>query len=151
MAVCRRRLALLWLIVSAVLFSIMFGQNLIGKFGDEARDAYNWLVMVIGPALAMASTAWLVDIQASPRKRGAKGPALELSAGRLFFWVTFGVSALHLGAALVTVLGQPFFGGNALAVYESSLLMLSLTQTAAAGMLSAFFVARTAGPDSAKE
>jgi hypothetical protein len=96
----RSKLASLWLIGGALIFSLMVACSLLGAYGENVQDAWGWLLPTLLPTLAMIL---------SVLGYSALSPTLsKINVRRDFYRIALFLSVFYLGLILFTLLIQPF-------------------------------------------
>jgi hypothetical protein len=134
MAKCRKVLALLWFGAGGVLFSIFVLQTTLGKYGDQASEAWGWLLPAILPTLSLILGILVADAQA--------GHSQTLRADRFLFILSVILSAGYLLAVSAPIFLQPFVSLSPVDLMKQSTLWLSPFQGLVSGAIGAFFVRR---------
>lgn len=95
---CQRRLALLWLIVAVVLFSLLITQSVLGKYGGASEQAWAWFLPTVLPTLSL-----MVGALVSSARQQSGGEMVD----RFAYRVSFGLSVFYLGLVGAVPLVQP--------------------------------------------
>jgi hypothetical protein len=132
MAQCKRRLAVLWFIGAGIIFSLIFGQTALGKYGDQASQAWNWILPTIMPTLSLIVGVLVMETVGKNVK--------NTFADAFLFKLTFGISTAYLLAVLLTLLVQPFSTLTVFELMSQSNFWLGPFQGLVAAALGAFFV-----------
>lgn len=133
LAHCQRRLALLWLPASAILFALLIAQSLFGKYGDQSGKAWSWFLPTVLPTLSL-----IVGAVAYSARQEATTDTVEQFAYRL----SIGLSVFYLALVAAVPLIQPLTSAQPFEVMESSKLWLAPLQGLLGLALGAFFVSR---------
>jgi len=104
MGKCKRRLSKLWFIASGFLFLIILLQTIFEHYGENANEAWEWLLPSVMPTLSLMIGAYVVDIK-------GKGIAKK-RVERYIYRISFMLSAVYLLALMLTILLQPFSSLN---------------------------------------
>ena len=133
--VAQRKLVVLWLICSGVLFSTLLVQSLLGHFGSRVSDAWGWFVPLLVPTLGLMIGAIV---------NGGAGRMPETTTvSRFIFQLTYGTSCMYLIVITVTILSSPIAHAAAgilpLDLMKTSQLWLVPLQTLTTGALGALF------------
>lgn len=132
MVTCKRRLATLWFLASGFLFLVVTTQTIFGKYGDQATDAWGWLLPTILPTLSLILGVLVMD---------ARGKVVrEQEVDRFLFDLTVGLSAVYLLMVALTIFVQPLVSTGAIALMKQSKLWLGPFQGLVSGSMGAFFV-----------
>jgi hypothetical protein len=135
---CRKRLAVLWALVGAVLFIVVVIQSMLGRYGDRVEDAWKWFLPTIMPTLSLIVGVLVIDFKSSEK-------IVKVTDGFLF-WVAFCLSAIYLAIVALTFFIQPFTSVPLLELMNRSNLWLGPLQGLTSASLGAFFVkAESAG------
>lgn len=130
--ICKKRLGLLWLSSSLVIFLILVGQSIFGKFGDHVEKAWAWFLPTVMPTLMLIVSVWAHD--ALQEKGGTH------KVDRSMYVVSVVLSLLYLFTVAATFLVQPFTDMSLLVLMQLSNLWLGPLQSLVAGALGVFFV-----------
>jgi uncharacterized YccA/Bax inhibitor family protein len=134
MVTCKRRLATLWFAASGFLFIVVTVQTILGKYGDQATDAWGWLLPTILPTLSLILGVLVMD---------ARGKMMKVEeVDRFLFDLTLGLSAAYLLMVALTIFVQPLVSAGAIALMKQSKLWLGPFQGLVSGSMGAFFVRR---------
>ena len=134
LAACQKRLAVLWIAASAVLFAVIIIQSLTRKYGDATEDVWKWFLPTVVPTLTLIIGA----IAATAQQPGGQATVLVFP-----FRVSFGLSAFYLAAVALVVLIEPLASqATALGLMEQSTIWLSAIQGLVGLSLGAFFASR---------
>jgi hypothetical protein len=125
---CQQKLALLWLIGSAVLFGLVFAQTTLGHFGNDPGPAWSWLLPTVLPTAALIVTAMF-------KTSGAETKTVD----RFLFRLAFLLSLFYLGTVLLVILAQPMGRGSAVEALTRSNVYLGPFQGLTASAFGAFF------------
>jgi hypothetical protein len=132
MANCKRRLAALWFIGAGILFFILLGQAIMGRFGGRVGEAWSWLFPTILPTLSLMIGVLVMDALG----HGVKTKEIDAFLFRLTFWL----STAYLLAVLLVIALQPFSSLSPFDLMGQSNLWLGPFQGLVAASLGAFFV-----------
>ena len=128
---CQRRLALLWVVSSALLVLMMVVQSVGNKYGGSTDQAWGWLLPAIVPTLSL-----IVGAFASAARRPLDKATADAFSYRLSFWV----SAFYLLLVAVVPLVQPLTGRPPLELMQLSKLWLGAIQGIVGISLGIYFV-----------
>jgi hypothetical protein len=144
MATCQRILAIVWFIPSAALFGIFVIQTILGRYGDQVGDAWNWLLPTIMPTLSLVIGALVtVELNRDQSRR---------TYSKFMLILTSCISVVYLASVSVVVLFQPISPRSPLDSMRQANLWLGPLQGLVAGAMGAFFAksspsgARDPGP-----
>ena len=96
---CRKRLATLWVVLSAVMFVIPLAQTFLGGLGAKPTDAWGWFFANTVPTLSLIGTNLITD--AAPGKKTAVSDTVE----PFFYRFSLGVSTFYLVVMLAVIFG----------------------------------------------
>jgi hypothetical protein len=134
---CRKRLAVIWLIGSGILFFILIPQTIFKHYGEKAGEAWSWFLPMIMPTLSLIIGVLVWDfLDKTIEVPGADGFMYRLSA--IF-------SILYLLALGLTFFLSPFSPWTPLELMKQSSLYLGPFQGLVAASLGAFFVSKSKG------
>lgn len=135
MAAAKRRLSVVWFTGAGLLFLVMIVQTIFGHYGEDAEDAWGWLLPGVLPTLSLIIGVLVMD---------ALGKSVKARAVDAFmFWTAFGLSVFYLLMVALPILVQPFTESEPLAVLRQSNLWLGPMQGLVSAALAAFFVKST--------
>lgn len=129
----RKNLALVWFCWSASLVLLVLLQTLLGRYGDRAQEAWEWLLPTITPVTLLIAGAVAADAfrdEIDPR-----------SVDRFAFLVARGLSIFYLFAVTATILAAPLTIVPPLRLMHMSNMWLGPLQGIAAASIGVFFVA----------
>lgn len=138
-----RQLATVWFAGAGLLFVLLFGQTLFDRYGDRAKEAWDWFAAVLLPVVTLIAGAFF------SARADAGHDARRVN--RRLYGITLGMSVLYLAAVLATVLLSPFSPLSPLDLMASSKLWLELFQGLLATALGVFFVDRSVEAEPAPE
>jgi hypothetical protein len=95
---CQRKLASVWLVGCAVIFLLLLGQTVGGKYGSEVEKAWSWFIPTVLPTLSIVG-AVAYQARRDPQR---------MTADRLAFRMSVGLSLFYLILVNATMLLQPF-------------------------------------------
>lgn len=128
------KLASVWFIGSAFIFVVTVGQSLLGHFGSQAKEAWEWLLPnllpTIGLIVAALSHSALDATQSSSLVR------------RNYYHLAMWLSVFYLVLLLASILVQPFTNSSPLEVARTSNLWLGPLQGIVASALGILFVSK---------
>lgn len=129
----RKNLALVWFCWSASLVLLVLMQTVLGRYGDRAQEAWEWLLPTITPVTLLIAGAVTADAfrdEIDPR-----------SVDRFAFMVARGLSVFYLFAVTATILAAPLTSVPPLRLMNMSNMWLGPLQGIAAASIGVFFVA----------
>jgi hypothetical protein len=130
----KKRLGILWFTCAGLVFAIVLAQSLGGRFGEDLRDAWAWLLPNLMPTLSLIVGVFVADMQ-----RGAQ----EKHVDSFVFRMAMGLSLVYFATILITLLAIPLSGLHGMQpidLLKTSNLWLAPLQGLAAAALGAFFV-----------
>src|SRR5262245_42193110 len=130
--VCRKRLAILWIIGGLLLFFVLILQSVFGRFGDKMEEAWSWFLPTLMPTLSLILGVLTFDATSG----GGSGKTVDRFFYRLAFWL----SAVYLLVVAMTLFLQPFTQTPLLELMDRSNLWLGPLQGLVAAVLVIFFV-----------
>lgn len=128
--IAKKRIAILWFVLSAFLFSILFLQTMLGKFENKNQEAWEWFVSNVIPTLSLMISVFLVDIN----KKNTQ------SIQKFYYYLTFITSIFFLSILLFIILSQPFMNKPIIELMNESKLYLSPFQVLVSASLGLFFM-----------
>jgi len=141
MSSAKRRLAQLWFIGVGTLFFLVFILSAIGRYGDNAVDAWAWFLPTIMPTLSLIVGVFVLDVMQQRADSATSDP--------FFFKLTFWLSAAYLIAVLlVLTLPNLAFVAAGVTVFDfmnQANLWLGPFQGLVAATMGAFFVKNAEG------
>ncbi|WP_143305640.1 hypothetical protein [Chitinophaga vietnamensis] len=132
----KKKIAIFWFVVSAIIFTIVFVQTLGGKFEDNSQEAWGWVTSAILPNLTLMLSVFLFDIKAA---------APERSFVDIFYYrITIGLSIFYLGVIILMILLQPLTNKPLLQLMKESSIYMGPFQGLVSGAIGLFFVKQQA-------
>jgi len=131
-AKCKRLLATLWFTGSGVIFFIVSFQTILGRYGENANEAWGWLLPTVMPTLSLIIGVMVMDALG----RGTKIKTVD----RFIFTLAFGLSVVYLLMVVLMILMQPFSSLSPLELMKQSNLWLGPFQGLVSALLGAFFI-----------
>jgi hypothetical protein len=126
----------LWLVWSASLALVVLVQTVLGRYGDRASEAWQWLLPTITPITFLITGVVAADaFDPRPDPRMADAFAFRLAQG---------LSVFYLAGATITILASPFSPLPPLKLMQMSNLWLGPLQGIVAASIGVFFVGRSA-------
>ena len=138
---CKKQLGTLWFIGSGLLFFLIFFQTIFKHYGDQAGEAWGWLIPNIIPTLSLMLGVLIMD---SVSQR-----ANDETVDRFLFRLCFFMSITYLSTIALTILVQPFADLSPLELLKQSNLWLRPFQGLISASIGAFFSSQQ-GKDSGK-
>lgn len=130
---CQRRLAFVWMLGSAVLFLLLIGQSLLGKYGDQTAKAWAWFLPIVLPTLTL-----IVSAVAYGAKQGPTADTVDPFAYRLSQWL----SVFYLLMVAVVPFSQPITGVPPIELMNRASLWLGPLQGVVGIAVGIFFGSR---------
>jgi hypothetical protein len=130
---CQRKLADVWLVGCAVIFLLLLGQSVGGKYGSQVEKAWSWFIPTVLPTLSVIVGAVAYQARRDPQR---------VTADRFAFRMTIGLSLFYLILVIATMLLQPFSRMTPLELMAVSNLWLGPVQGLVGIMLGVFFASR---------
>ena len=131
MHTAKRRLATVWYLGCLVPFLVLVGQSLLGKYGDDIGEAWNWLLPTIIPTLSLVTGVMILD---------AKQHTDDQKIKSTMFRFAFALSVAYVGLVTLQLFVEPFSPYSPLRLMALSHFWLAPVQGLAAGALGVFFV-----------
>jgi hypothetical protein len=129
---CKKRLATLWLVGSAVIFFIILFQTFFDHYSGKAEEAWSWFLPTVLPTLSLMIGALVTD--------ALGGGSTEKRIDSFIFKLSFYLSIFYFVIVFLTVMMQPFVTNAAVKFLKQSNLWLAPIQGLVAASLGAFFV-----------
>lgn len=124
-----------WLGGAGLVFLILVGQSLVGRYGSQSQEAWAWYLPTVMPTLSLIIGVLVSDF----RNANADTQPLPVSAKGLL-WLGVALSVFYLLLVAVTILAQPFLQDvSPIELMHRSNLWLGPLQGITAGVLAAFF------------
>ena len=133
----RLRLALTWATGGGIVFLTMILQTTLGHYGDDAQQAWAWLLPNLIPSLTL-----VLGVSAFTKPDNA-----ELTPGiRSLFPICTALSIFYLVVLALPILIQPMVGGAPLPLLRQSNLWLGPLQGLVSTLLGVFFARERTAP-----
>jgi ABC-type phosphate transport system permease subunit len=132
---CKKKLAILWFVVSGLLFFVVLFQSYFDYYGENMSKVWEWLLPTMMPTLSLMLGVFVMDTV----NRGMEIKKVD----RFFFRLTLGISSIYLTVVALTILVIPFVivkTQDMVVFYQKSHLFLGPLQGLASASLGAFFV-----------
>jgi hypothetical protein len=130
MAESKKRLAKIWFGCAGFLFVLFFFQQIGGKYGKNADDAWSWLLPNIIPTLSLIIGILIKD---------ASSTKSNITVDRFLFRLSCGLSICYIVMIILMVLLNPT---NPLEMMRQSKLFLGPLQGLVSATLGAFFITK---------
>ena len=127
---CRSRLVGLWFAGALVLFLILFGALVGGKYGTQWPRTWKWFVPTVAPSLGLILSSVVAASQS---------PDEGATVSRLLYRLAQGLSLFYLLLLLFVMLAAYASAATALTLMDSSPIWLGLIQGLVATALGALF------------
>ncbi len=130
---CQRRLALIWILGSGLLFLLLIAQSLLQIYGGQNAKVWGWFLPTVLPTLTL-----IVSAVAYSAKQGATTDTVDIFAYRL----SQALSAFYLLMVAIVPLGKPFTGAPPIDLMTTSSLWLAPLQGLVGIAMGIFFGSR---------
>ncbi|GLB49824.1 hypothetical protein [Neptunitalea lumnitzerae] len=127
----RKKIALLWFSVAAIIFILMLARTITGKFDDHINEAWGWFTQNLSPTLLLIISSFFTD---------GKDHLTEVTIDKFRFRLSFYLSLFYL-LVLLTVLGVKNI--NVIEWLQSSNIYLGILQGIVASSIGMFFINKT--------
>lgn len=135
----QKKLSLLWLSISGLLFILFFLQTVFGRYQNQETEAWSWLMPTILPTLSLIVSSLVTEMQ--------QQQSTKRKCSRFLFHLTFGMSGFYLLTVIATVMIAPiaiqYTGATILGFMQKSQIWLGPLQGLVAGTLCVFFTKKT--------
>ena len=131
----RKRLMSIWFTGSGLVFALLLVQTILGKYGDQARDAWGVILPTFVPTLFL-----LIGILIAEAVGNANDFDVIVTSDRFFFRLADFLSITYLTTVLLLILLSPFSRLSQLELLKLSSLWLTPFQGLVSAALGAFFV-----------
>ena len=132
MAKCKKKLAILWLSGTGMMFLIFLFQTIFGRYGEKAEEAWQWLLPTFMPTLSLIVGVLVVDALSKETKRK--------NVDRFIFRLSFALSTAYILLVAITIFLQPFASLSAIELMKQSNLWLGPFQGLVSASIGVFFV-----------
>ena len=129
---CKRHLALLWLVGSAILFILLIAQTVGNHYGDKDNEAWGWLLPNLMPTLLLIVGALMADAFGT----GAKAKSVD----DFVYKVALALSAVYLFMVVLPIGLQPYVSYTPIELLKRSNLWLGPLQGLVSAAVGVFFV-----------
>ncbi len=129
--ICKKWLAGLWFVGSALIFLIILGQTVFGHYFDKAEEAWRWFCPTVIPTLFLMISVFFEDtFRKEPTKK---------KIDRFIFILSLMLSIFYFIVVLITILIQPFTAKTDVGLLNQSNLWLAPIQGLVTASLGIFF------------
>ena len=118
---CRKKLAVVWLLLGGFLMLLVITQSLMGKFGEDLRDVWSWFLPALLPTLSLIVSALVVDLSTGVGRASRK---VDRFLYRLALWL----SVVYLLIVAAPLLIQPILAVPNLELIKKTDLWLGPVQ-----------------------
>lgn len=129
---CKKQLAILWFSGGGIIFFIIFLQTILGHYGNDVREAWEWILPTIMPNLSLIIGVFVMDSMSNEDKKR--------SVDRFLFKLSLILSTFYLITVLLTILLEPFSNITTVQLMKLSNLWLGPFQGLVSASLGAFFI-----------
>lgn len=126
----KKSLAKIWFVGAGFLFMLFFFQQIGGKYGKNADDAWSWLLPNIMPTLSLIIGILIKD---ASRKES------DTTVDRFLFRLSYGLSICYIAMIILMIMLSPT---NPLEMMRQSKLFLGPLQGLVSATLGAFFITK---------
>jgi len=130
----QKRLAIVWLAGSGILFILLLLQTIFGRYGDKVDEAWAWLLPTFMPVLSLIIGVLIADNLGE----GSENKTVD----RFLLRLSLLLSIMYLIVVSLTILMSPFSEFTPLELMRISNLWLAPFQGLVAAAIGAFFVNR---------
>lgn len=127
----KKKLAVLWFILSGCLFALLLIQSFLGNFEGNANQAWNWFFPNVLPTLSLMISVFVFDL-----KSGKQNRTIDKFYFRMSFWLSSG----YFLTILATILIEPISVRSIIEILEDSNLYLGPFQALVTGSIGFLFV-----------
>lgn len=128
---CRKRLAALWFIGTAIVLLILMILAMGGRYSSYEQDVWNWFLPAVVPTFSLMVGVFLADLRGMSSDKHVDPSIYRLAAC---------LSIAYFSIVLLTILLQPFIAADPLELLQRSNLWLTPLQALVTLSLGAFFV-----------
>lgn len=105
MAMCKRRLLILWLGIGGASLLLLLVRTLVGAYAPDENTIWGWFLPNIVPTLSLMIGVIVMD---DVRRRNQKADAEEAPASGFLFMLSYWMSAVYLSLMLALILYEAF-------------------------------------------
>jgi hypothetical protein len=128
----KKYLATLWYAGSGAMFLVILIQSIIGRYGENVNEVWEWFLPTILPTLSLIISILVMDTL-------GKGTKIK-TVDKFMFRLALSISALYLAVLASTILMSPFASLPPVALMKQSTLWLAPFQGLVTAALGAFFM-----------
>jgi cytochrome bd-type quinol oxidase subunit 2 len=132
---CRKRLAIVWFVISGVLFFVLILQTIFGRYADRVSEAWSWFLPTIMPSLSLIAATWASDL--------SRESTQAEKANAFLYRLALLVSVFYLCAIVLVVFASAFSQIPPLEMMRQSNLFLGPIQGLVAAVIGIFFVRKS--------
>lgn len=137
----KKRIAILWFIVAATIFALMFLQTINGKFENKVSEAWGWFCQNLLPTLSLIISVFIFD--------NAANNGNSRMIDKFHFNIAFFISLFYLLVVTSVVLAQPFAKTSTIVWLQQSNIYLAPLQGIATGAIGIFFIKKSSDSQAA--
>ncbi|XZF16608.1 hypothetical protein ACTHGU_10770 [Chitinophagaceae bacterium MMS25-I14] len=127
----QKRLSVTWFIVSALLFLFVLMQSLFGKFENDDKLAWGWLMTAILPTLSLMISVFVADINGNPND--------DHEVDSFYYRLCMGISAAYFILLWIVLLLEPLTSQTIIDIMKGSSLYLGPVQGLVSAAIGLFF------------
>lgn len=131
LSLARSRIATQWLIGSSIIFVLLIGQSVFGKYQNKAQAVWSWALPSLMPTLTLIVSV----LGANAIQPEDEGVHVRSSFYRTSFWL----SSSYLALILFTILVEPYTSFDSLQLLNLSNLWLGPFQGFVVSMIGLLF------------
>ena len=131
----KKRLAVIWFIGGGILFSLIFAQSILGRYGASVERVWGWFIPTILPTLSLMIAVFVLDTIG----RGVKRKSVD----KFFYRLSSFLSIVYILSIITIILIEPFSDLSPLELMEQSSIWLGSFQGLVGASIGAFFVKET--------
>ncbi len=129
---CKKWLATVWFVGAGSIFFIVLVQSLLGRYGEQANEAWGWLLPTVMPTLSLIIGVLVFDAVQKEKK--------PKTIDRFLFRLTVSLSSAYLAAVFLVIALQPLADVPPLQMMTQANVWLGPFQGLVAAAMGAFFV-----------
>lgn len=131
---CRKRLAIVWFVISGILFLVLVLQTIFGRYADKVNEAWSWFLPTIMPSLSLIAATWVSDLR-------HENVQVE-HANTFLYRLALMLSVFYLLVIVLVVFLSPLSQTPPLEMMRQSNLFLGPIQGLVAAVIGVFFVSK---------